>query len=492
MITNMQGDAERSESSFDPDCKSVSSDECDPEVQAVNFARNANRSLALAADRLDAARITNEGLQQQVLDQGRQIESLTEENQRLTELLGAMNQMQQGMAACGGSSLALVAAGGGQKNETWELGSSMESLRASERENARLLHEYTELESLCASIEARNARLGLEVKTLKRTVDDLRGKLLKEVRDEHELLELRASSDTLATRCAMLTEEKRISDERCAKAESDLAHETDEMFRLKAGWDENSKQSTMRVAALADELAILKQENSDLEHRQVVYVARNASLEESMDQNGKNTLARVIQTGRLIGALREAITVSEELGSLVMQLSQPTPDSQEAWNRCRELQEENQECLVLMYALRIQTDDSDTRATMLGNDVCLATVRLQQAQSANAELAQANAHLVALMQEHNAIVQAMQREQQDIIQLMYAQQMAAHLVVRAAVPRPALPPPAPPVQDNRGPRRQMVAGPRQDPPVQDGPRQGAPVVQNVAVHRAFSYSNSFL
>ena len=491
MSTNMQGGDARSDSSFDPDCKSVSSDECDLEGQAVKFARNANKGLARAADRLDAARITTEALQQQVLDQGGQIERLTEENMRLTELLGAMNQMQQGMAACGGSSLALVAAGGGQKNDTWELGSSMESLSASERENARLLREYGELESLCASIEARNTKLGLEVKTLKKTVRELREQRLEEVRDDHELLELRASSIVLDARCAMLTDTKRISDERCAKAEADLARETGEMFMLKAVWDENSKQSAMRVAALADELAILKQEKSDLEHRLVVCVARNASLEESMDQNGKNTLARVIQTGRLIGALREAITVSEELGSLVMQLSQPTPDSQEAWNRCRELQEENQECLVLMYALRIQTDDSDTRATMLGNDVCLATVRLHQAQAANAELAQANAHFVTLMQEHNAIVQAMQREQQDIIQLMYAQQMAAHLVVRAAVPRPALPPPAPPVQDNRR-QLQMAAEPRQDQPVQDGPRQGAPVVQNVEVHRAFSYINSFL
>jgi len=183
------------------------------------------------------------------------------------------------------------------------------------------------------------------------------------------------------------------------------------------------------------------------------------------------------QTGRLKDALREATYVSGELSLL---MGNQDARIQEAWSRCRDLQKENQnenqEWARAMSALRVQKDSSDARATILGNDVCRATVRLRQAQSANAALADANAHFVGLMDEHNTIVRAMQLEQNEIVQLLYAQQIAGMQVAAAARAAPRLA-----IQEAAQPAPQAAAPPAPQAAVPPAPQAAAPPAPQAAV-----------
>ena len=533
-ITEIQV-AARSESSFDAEELSVCSEYEDEQQGPPIVAQMANNEISRAVELLEDAERINDALKQTVLTQDEHIKSLTAENLRLTQLLDGMNGIQKSTAHPD-SDMALVPAGGGSGQQVWELASLMEALAQSEREKAGLSHEYSELESRCQHFEDNYTKVRKENAALKRTnaelrgieddykklqmvndalrstVKDLTGKLSREQRDDHELLELRASSTVLTTRCAQLTEEKRISDERLKHAEATLAQETAAMFILKAVWQETTARPSQQLAALEAQLADLSSENRSLTDRLAVCAARNDVVERSLDLYMMDKRELLAQTGRLKDALREAIDVSEDMSSL-MQHTFQNQDAriQEAWSRCRDLQKENQnenqEWARAMSALRVQKDSSDARATILGNDVCRATVRLRQAQSANAALADANAHFVGLMDEHNTIVRAMQLEQNEMVQLLYAQQIAGMQVAAAAraAPRLAIPeaaqpapqaaappapqaavppapqaaappapqaavPPAPQAQNDRR-RRQLAAGARQDGAGQAGAGQ---------------------
>jgi len=529
-ITEIQV-AARSESSFDAEELSVCSEYEDEQQDPPIVAQMANNEISRAVELLEDAKRTNDALKQTVLTQDEHIKSLTAENLRLTQLLDGMNGIQKSTAHPD-SDMALVPAGGGSGQQVWELASLMEALAQSEREKAGLSHEYSELESRCQHFEDNYTKVRKENAALKRTnaelrgieddykklqmvndalrstVKDLTGKLSREQRDDHELLELRASSTVLTTRCAQLTEEKRISDERLKHAEATLAQETAAMFILKAVWQETTARPSQQLAALEAQLADLSSENRSLTDRLAVCAARNDVVERSLDLCMMDKRELLAQTGRLKDALREATYVSGELSLL---MGNQDARIQEAWSRCRDLQKENQnenqEWARAMSALRVQKDSSDARATILGNDVCRATVRLRQAQSANAALADANAHFVGLMDEHNTIVRAMQLEQNEMVQLLYAQQIAGMQVAAAAraAPRLAIPeaaqpapqaaappapqaavppapqaaappapqaavPPAPQAQNDRR-RRQLAAGARQDGAGQAGAGQ---------------------
>ena len=498
-ITEIQV-AARSESSFDAEELSVCSEYEDEQQDPPIVAQMANNEISRAVELLEDAKRTNDALKQTVLTQDEHIKSLTAENLRLTQLLDGMNGIQKSTAHPD-SDMALVPAGGGSGQQVWELASLMEALAQSEREKAGLSHEYSELESRCQHFEDNYTKVRKENAALKRTnaelrgieddykklqmvndalrstVKDLTGKLSGEQRDDHELLELRASSTVLTTRCAQLTEEKRISDERLKHAEDNLEREIDEMYRLRAAWQETTARPSQQLAALEAQLADLSSENRSLTDRLAVCAARNDVVERSLDLCMMDKRELLAQTGRLKDALREATYVSGELSLL---MGNQDARIQEAWSRCRDLQKENQnenqEWARAMSALRVQKDSSDARATILGNDVCRATVRLRQAQSANAALADANAHFVGLMDEHNTIVRAMQLEQNEMVQLLYAQQIAGMQVAAAAraAPRLAIPEAAQPAP-------QAAAPPAPQAAVPPAPQAAAPPAPQAAV-----------
>ena len=498
-ITEIQV-AARSESSFDAEELSVCSEYEDEQQDPPIVAQMANNEISRAVELLEDAKRTNDVLNQKVLTQDEHIKRLTAENLRLTQQLDGMNGIQKSTAHPD-SDMALVPAGGGSGQQVWELASLMEALAQSEREKAGLSHEYSELESRCQHFEDNYTKVRKENAALKRTnaelrgieddykklqmvndalrstVKDLTGKLSGEQRDDHELLELRASSTVLTTRCAQLTEEKRISDERLKHAEATLAQETAAMFILKAVWQETTARPSQQLATLEAQLAAFSSENRSLTDRLAVCAARNDVVERSLDLYMMDKRELLAQTGRLKDALREATYVSGELSLL---MGNQDARIQEAWSRCRDLQKENQnenqEWARAMSALRVQKDSSDARATILGNDVCRATVRLRQAQSANAALADANAHFVGLMDEHNTIVRAMQLEQNEMVQLLYAQQIAGMQVAAAARAAPRLA-----IQEAAQPAPQAAAPPAPQAAVPPAPQAAAPPAPQAAV-----------